>query len=651
MLKKFLIGTFAVAVLFVGVSALTAKVASAAPQAIVTVADIQYAATVRLGSTGQASLIWQNFLNGYSTTANLVADGKFGPLSTVQAKAWQASRGLENDGILGALSRASAMAQITSGAPASAFPAGCTSTAGYSSVTGLACAGVALPAGCTAGALFSATTGLSCTGAAPVVTGALTGGAGDAEFAHYATSEKSTMSEGQEAVKVLGFKVEAIDSDISVDFVKVEVSNTHSDEAVVSSEKLSNYVDSVDIYKGSTKVGSADAADFTRTSATHDLYTKTIDVSDSIVREGDKDPFYVVFNANSTIDSEDMDAELLVEVASLRFQDATGVVFTNDTPVAAVTNLVTLDATSTQVDLKSSSNNPDNSTVIVDDANTTNDELALAFKMEAADDSMDVKIDEIPLNIHIIGAGAGVVSSESVIDSILVKIDGNDYNADVTTPTLVAGHGDAVYTVDLNDEDVTLSAGDILEVKVYITFAEQKDNYADGLTIVTASVSGTEILMESDEEDNLDVEDGTQTGADLTLGLTAPTVTYLSKSAEVSDNTKTGYIGFEFKVAATDGEVEITATSNSAVNTNGTGDDVKFTVLPSTTVTAASFTLVSGDATYGGGHWTIADGDDATFALDVTLTSVAGGTYRVRLDSVEGVTLDNLSAAVNLIAA
>src|SRR5450759_2761293 len=158
MLKKFLLGTFVVAIMFVGALALTQK-ASAAPQAIVTVSDIQYAATVKQGSSGQAALIWQRFLNGYSITANLVEDGAFGPLSATQAKAWQSSKGLVADGVLGPMSRAIAMAQIQSGSPASAFPAGCTSTVGYSSVTGLACyavnANTFAPAGCTSASGFS----------------------------------------------------------------------------------------------------------------------------------------------------------------------------------------------------------------------------------------------------------------------------------------------------------------------------------------------------------------------------------------------------------------------------------------------------------------------------------------------------------------
>lgn len=153
-----------VAVLVVGGAIALVPTTTHAQQAIITVSDIQYAATVKLGSSGQAALIWQRFLNGYSTTAQLVEDGKFGPLSTTQAKAWQSNRGLVADGVLGTMSRAAAMAQIASNTPASAFPVGCTSNTGYSATTGLPCAGATYPAGCSSNTGYSATTGLPCTG-------------------------------------------------------------------------------------------------------------------------------------------------------------------------------------------------------------------------------------------------------------------------------------------------------------------------------------------------------------------------------------------------------------------------------------------------------------------------------------------------------
>lgn len=152
-----------VAVLVVG--GLVTTTASA-QQADVSASDIQYAATVTQGSgITQATVIWQKFLNRYSS-ANLVQDGQFGPLSAAAAKVWQASRNLVADGVLGAMSRASAVAQINAGVTnpvGGTFPAGCSSNSGFSVTTGLSCAS-SFPAGCTSSSGFSVTTGQPCAG-------------------------------------------------------------------------------------------------------------------------------------------------------------------------------------------------------------------------------------------------------------------------------------------------------------------------------------------------------------------------------------------------------------------------------------------------------------------------------------------------------
>lgn len=319
-----------------------------------------------------------------------------------------------------------------------------------------------------------------------------------------------------------------------------------------------------------------------------------------------------------------------------------------------VTNEVTIDNTADALSLLSSSNNPDDSTLTVAESDTTDKVPALMFKLKAGSNSSDITLDTLPITVKIASAGATVTQSTDVIDSIVVTIGSKEVTADETNTTINnAGTDTATYTADFSGEDVVIGAGETIEVKVYITFAEQggtgtSANYADGLTKVTASITGTAIMGESVNDDTIHPTTGTQTGAELTLSTTAATITVASssKTATVSDTGTTGFIGYEFKVVADNGNVEIATTSGTNVNTNGTSDDIKFTMLPSTGLQTVAITLVSGNATYANGVWTIIDGDDATFALDFTITGA--GTHRVRLDSIEGVTLDNLSAAISL---
>ncbi len=254
--SKFLLGAMVVAALFVGVFATTATSANA---------DCTITPTLRVGSKGASVSCLQSIVGA-------TADGSFGPKTKVAVMAYQASHGLTADGVVGPKTVAVLMA---GGAVSGNFPAGCTSAAGYSVTTGAKCTSgpsTGLPAGCSSTTGFSVTTGAKCDGSSTggsVSTGPLTGGAGDATITS-ASDTESEVSEGDGATKVLNFKVKADGGDIQVDSVKVTLENTGS-----GSTRLNRYLDTVTVYEGSTKVGSADVADFTKDG---NVYSKSISV-------------------------------------------------------------------------------------------------------------------------------------------------------------------------------------------------------------------------------------------------------------------------------------------------------------------------------------------------------------------------------------
>ena len=116
MIKKFLIGTFALVALTLAVTA------SAAYDFGTT--------TLKVGSKGEA-------VKAVQTLVGATVDGSFGPMTAAKVKVWQAANGLTADGVFGAMSKAKANAGTTVGT----YPAGCTSTVGFSSTTGAKCDG------------------------------------------------------------------------------------------------------------------------------------------------------------------------------------------------------------------------------------------------------------------------------------------------------------------------------------------------------------------------------------------------------------------------------------------------------------------------------------------------------------------------------
>lgn len=591
---KLLIGTFVIAMAFVATSALAAY-------------DFG-TVTIKVGSKGPAVVNVQ-------TVVGATADGNFGPMTKAKVIAWQANNGLTPDGVFGPLSKAKA--NLIGGAVSGNFPAGCTSASGYSATTGTKCVSInanTFPVGCTSAAGFSQTTGVKCDSTTVTTPGVLVGGAGDAIMTHYATSEKSTIKEGEVGVKALGFRVEAIDSDISLQSVKVSIKNTdaptssYRTDAPTSSYRIDRYLDSVDVYMGSIKVGSANVSDFTK--ATDNTYSKSIAFSNAVVRNGDKNTFYVVLNVASTIDSDNNSASLNVSIDSYRFQDATGVIMTNSEDLSLVTNGDTIDNSSDALTLSSSSNSPVSSTVKVNESNTSDEVLALAFKLKAGTNSSDITLDSLPITVDIANSGADV--STDVINSVVVKIGSKIITADETTTTLAS----AKYTADFSGENVVISAGETTEAKVYITFQEQggltNANYANGATIVTASIVGTDVTSESVNDDTV-ITTGNKTGATLTLSTSAVILSNVSWST--TSGTGAGIIDLFFSLEAGNNDITL-AIANL--------------VTPTTTnVAIGVLSQISGDATTGDSlTWTIGSGSTGNFRVRYALT-VSGGEVKV----------------------
>ena len=405
------------------------------------------------------------------TNSSLVVDGKFGKNTTGVFKTFQASKGIAQDGVIGS---------ITAGKLAD----------------------------CSVGTTGDTSTGSSST---------LSGGAGDATITSTSTDVENSAKEDESDVKVLGFQVEADGSDINVSNVKVVFQN---DGFAVSSEKMTDYVDSVSVWMGSKEVGSIDASDFTKDSGSPDTFTKTIALKDAVVGEDKKVKFWVAVSAVSNIDSDDLDADWNVSLDTVRYNDATGAIL-SDMP-SLDENFSFDDAdTDDNLSIKSSTANPTAATIMVKEDGTSETALIGVFKLDVDEDSSDIKINEIPV-VLTINDSANTASSDdntAIIDEVTIKFNGTEYSSDEDVESITNGDGTATYYFNI-DGDETIDAGDDAEIKIYAKFNDQDGNYGVGTTVV-ASVTGSAIDAEG--ADDLSAT-GTFTGKTHTLSVNAPTV-------------------------------------------------------------------------------------------------------------------------------
>ncbi|KKR24033.1 MAG: Cell wall lytic activity [Candidatus Daviesbacteria bacterium GW2011_GWB1_39_5] len=628
-------------------------------------ADCSITSTLRAGSVGVEVQCLQSIVGA-------TADGKFGPLTQAAVMAWQSGHGLVADGVVGALTRAALM-----GAPSGSFPAGCTSASGYSVTTGLACTTVAsYPAGCTSASGFSTSTGLACSGAtnlpagcsstagysqstglkcdgsgsAPVASAPLAGTDGTistiTQLSQYSAEE---VGSGQEAIKVLGFEIEgSSDGDIQLNSIKVRFDSAGNDAG--DSDRITDYLSSVDIWQGSTKVGSADTSDFTKVST--GLYTKVITLSNSIVRADVTEKFYVSVDAVSNLDSGDIDSDSwTIALDNVRYVDGSGVVTTEtaqipadmDWDAAADGISLTFASFSTAADteLKISTNSTPGSQVIkVSTTNDTNNVTLLKGKF-VLDGTSDVWLDELPITLTTTGDSVDALAS-----SITLVLGDKTYTESLganCTTSCALGTANPVVTFD--NLDYTITAGDTVNftVKVDLNNIEETGVTAtdfDAGDTLLASLTATNraaMVVENSQGDSLtDATErtGSATGLAQAFYATGIQVALVSvtnsavNKATINDTSDNADVTFVYDVTAFGADIYVDGTvteDGDGTYADGTGNNF-YVTRADTGATAAALTDVTAslttDADVGSNTtWLVVQGTTERFTLSVNVAN------------------------------
>jgi len=605
--------------------------------------------TLMAGSTAAACVMTlQGSLNGFGAT--LTVDGKFGPMTKASVMSFQAAHGLVADGVVGPMTKAALM-----GSTGSVYPAGCASGSGYSTTTGAPCTSSSLPAGCSSTAGYSPTTGVKCSGGSSSggSTSPLSGGAGDLTLTTTSTDVEDTLKEGEEDVKIFGVKAEADGSDVSITSVKLSFENCDGGDCddADTSENFENYIDEVTVWLGDDQVGSADVEDFTRDSGSPDEFSKTISLNGAVVREDEEEKLYVAVTANDSIDTDDLAADWSIALETMRFTDATGAILSADvgdfdTHLTDNDEFTFEDASSDDdISVKSSSANPEDETIKVEDDDTTDDVLALAFKLDVDEDSADVDVTGMTFTLNLSGSNTSTV--EDVVDSLVVEVGGQEFEADLDTDSGADGDADdelSTYSVDLDSGELTIGAGDVEEAKVFLTFHEQDEetNYDNDTTVVVI-LTDIDAETEEDEIADGDISGTPQNGATLTLNTSAATVTATSWSSSESDTV--GTLDFFFTVTAEDEDVDVLASSVADTVTSGAFDNcTSSSTVACTNGTGSeggSLTRVSGDdvdTVSGNTGFTVAEGETTRFRVRYITTTT--GSHEVTITSVAGQEVD-----------
>lgn len=596
-LKKTLAGLTVAALMFMGaasvkaatmedlqdqIDALLAQLAGLSGNSSCT-ATYNHTVTLMVGSKGAQ-------VSAMQAVVGATADGNFGPMTKSKVMAFQASKGLTADGVVGAM---------TGAALHTASTANCDDNGDDNNDNNGDLSGT--------------------DGSIQLVT----------ELTQWASEE---VGEGQDDVEVLGFDLETTnDGDIMVRSIKVSfdpAGNTGSDN-------LDDYLTGVTVWMDGEEVGSADVEDFSQDSS--DIWSRTITLSDSIVREDSTEEFIVSVDSANTIDSGDISGDSwTVDVESVRYEDGSGVVTTDtdgeingmDVPISFVTFSA---ASDTELKLSTHEDNPEAGIVVASNTGTTDDVVLLKGELELEGDS-DVLLDEFPVTF------APTTSNFNVmVSSIKLIIDGEEYSESV--PSIAAA---ATASITFNDLDLTIDAGDTIEFEVVAEIADT-DDFTAGSTI-TASVTSTNrghMDVENEQGDNLaageksgtvggEAQEFRANGISVDL-VGTPTAT---KSSSDTNNGDTATFEIKFKITAVGDDMYVATTAS----TSGAANNL-YAVDYSGTATTTDVTGVltnDTDAAVTSGLYLIEEGESETFTLTVLRSpSDTDDLFRAKLTSIK----------------
>lgn len=363
---------------------------------------------------------------------------------------------------------------------------------------------------------------------------------------------------------------------------------------------------------------------------------------DYVVDEGDSVEIEIYLTANSSVDGADVANaakwDLAIAEDGIRAVDSKGIqnYIGSDTLVYAVNGytageFVTFDVEvageGEEISMQISSDDPEESTLQVDNDDDSDWYDIFVFDLEA--EETDIDLENVEIDIATVGN-----NYEDIISDVKLTIDGEEFDVDTTTNP---GSLLASLTFDI-DGDVTIDADDTVEAVLSVEFRDTNNQlrYQNGDT-----VQATATLVEGEGDDYV-VDTNDVVGETHTLVAEGLSEDFTSKDSEavtLGDDTIAKFT-FEFEVEAFEDTFYISEDAEHATN----GFNI---TLDGGTLISATIVSTDADLNGAGTSYRIAEGDTNYFEIEVQVESaLAAGTaesVRVTIDSLDYDTQSDLA--------
>lgn len=437
------------------------------------------------------------------------------------------------------------------------------------------------------------------------------------------------LEEGAEDAEIAEATVEFADGDAEIS--RIDIQLLGDGETDTSSVRPWDAFETISLWVDGDKVAEENADD-------EDDY---LDEDDGTLRfsglhiigmEEEEVEITIAATVQTGLDSEEL-TTWTVGVVAVRFFDADGVATTEDSMDDIGTDgeqTFTLDEAGSEDELKAktSSNDPDASTLQVEDDSKSDWYTVFVFDLDTDDSVNDIELNSIKIN-----ASTTIAAYSTLVDDVELVIDG------VTIDDVTVANGSslvipAVLTFDV-DGDVVIDAGDRVEAELMVRFKSLAST-SEGATIKASIDALTTSIVSAEGADDLGNSQlsGAATGDAHTLRTAGLDVSPVSTDADVTvnDSNLNDYATFEIEVEVTAFEQDVYLSTDPATSTswslvNGSG----------ATVSAGTSTVVlTSSADEVDGFFEITEGETETVTITVTyVPGVANTAARLVLNSLK----------------
>lgn len=435
-------------------------------------------------------------------------------------------------------------------------------------------------------------------------------------------AEDDELEEGAEDAEIATVTLEFTDGDAEVSRLDIQlIGSGNETDPWDTFEEISLWVDG-------DMIASANADD-------EDDYLDEDDGSlrfsnlDLFAEEDEEVEITIAATVQGSVDGTDDGEDWTVEVTSVRYFDADGVATTEEEPDFGLGDQAsfTIEEAGAQDELtaKSSTNDPDSSTLQVEDDSDSDWYTVFVFDLDTDDSVNDIELNSIAVNV-----ATSVATYATLVDDAELVIDGttiDDY--DVTYSGNLA-----VLTFDV-DGDVVIDAGDRVEAELRLQF-NSLDEADEGATVQGSitSLSTTNVDAEGADDLGNGQLSGAATGEVHTLRTSGIDVSVEGTDATVTvvDGDDNDYGTFEVELEVTAFEQDVFIPINSASTTwklvDGNGADLVTSDTASTTVVISSSAEEGGA---GDAFFQIDEGETETVTVTVTYTPGSAAPQSARL--------------------